>query len=83
MKLSKKAFDCIVKRSIKRIPREIGCHLDNLLISVLWRPSPDMIEEMGLEPMNPFWAFTRAFRRIGHGCQAYTVDNKATYISQV
>ena len=53
MRLSKKAFDRIVKRSIKRIPREIGCHLDNLLISVLWRPSPDMIEEMGLEPDEP------------------------------
>ena len=53
MKLSKKAFDRIVKRSINRIPREIGCHLDNLLISVLWRPSPDMIEEMGLEPDEP------------------------------
>ena len=50
MKLSTKSFDRIVKRSIKRIPREIGCHLDNLLISVLWRPSPEMLEEMGLEP---------------------------------
>jgi predicted Zn-dependent protease with MMP-like domain len=50
MKLSKKAFDRIVKRSINRIPREISCHLDNLLISVLCRPSSYMIEEMGLVP---------------------------------
>ncbi len=53
MRLSKKAFDGIVKTSIKRIPPEIGCHLDNLLITVLRRPSPDMIEEMGLEPDEP------------------------------
>jgi len=53
MRLSKKAFDGIVKRSIKRIPPEIGCHLGNLLITVLRRPSPDMIGEMGLKPDEP------------------------------
>ncbi|MFH1489704.1 MAG: metallopeptidase family protein [Pseudomonadota bacterium] len=53
MRLSEKAFDGIVKRAIKRVPREIGCHLDNLLITVLRRPSPDMIEEMRLEPDEP------------------------------
>lgn len=53
MQLSIRAFDRIVKRAIGRIPREIGCHLDNLLITVLRRPSPDMVEEMGLEHGEP------------------------------
>ena len=48
MKLSEKEFDRIVKRSIRRIPREIRQHLENVLISIQKRPSPEMLEEMGL-----------------------------------
>ena len=48
MKLSQKEFDRIVKRSIRRIPREIRQHLENVLISIQKRPSPEMLEEMGL-----------------------------------
>ena len=46
--LSEKAFDRIVKRSIRRIPPEIRHALDNILISVQKRPSPEMLEKMGL-----------------------------------
>lgn len=50
MNLSRKEFDRIVKRSIRRIPEEIRSHLDNILISVQRRPSPQMLEEMGIPP---------------------------------
>lgn len=53
MKLSDKEFDRIVMRAIRRIPKEIRRHLDNLLISVQKRPSEDMLEEMGLPPDEP------------------------------
>lgn len=51
MKLSEKEFDRIVKRAILRIPREIRRHLENILIAVQERPSPEMLEEMCL-PVN-------------------------------
>lgn len=53
MKLSNTEFDRIVKRAIRRIPREIRLHLDNLLISVQRRPSEDILEEMGLPAEEP------------------------------
>lgn len=53
MKLSDRSFDAIVKRAIRRIPREIGGHLDNLLISVQRRPSAEVLDEMGLPPDEP------------------------------
>lgn len=53
MKLSEKEFDRIVKRSIQRIPREIRQHLQNILISIQKRPSPEMLEEMGLPADEP------------------------------
>jgi predicted Zn-dependent protease with MMP-like domain len=53
MRVSEKAFDRIVKRSIRRIPTEIRAHLDNVLISVKRRPSPELLEEMGLPPDEP------------------------------
>jgi predicted Zn-dependent protease with MMP-like domain len=46
VKLSDKEFDRIVKRAIRRIPEELRKHLDNVLISVRKRPSPEMLEEM-------------------------------------
>jgi len=48
MKLSDREFDRVVKRAIRRIPNEIRQHLDNILISVKKRPSPEMLEEMDL-----------------------------------
>ncbi len=35
-------------RAIRRIPEEIRNHLDNLLISVQKRPSPELLEELGI-----------------------------------
>jgi predicted Zn-dependent protease with MMP-like domain len=53
MKLSEKEFDRIVKRSIRRVPREIRQHLENVLISIQKRPSSEMLEEMGLPADEP------------------------------
>ncbi|HOD36722.1 MAG TPA: metallopeptidase family protein [Syntrophales bacterium] len=53
MKLGRKDFDKAVQRAIKRIPREIRRHLDNILISVRQNPSPDLLEAMGLPPDEP------------------------------
>jgi predicted Zn-dependent protease with MMP-like domain len=50
MKVPEKRFDAIVKRVVSAIPGEIRRHLDNLVISVLPRPSREMREEMGLRP---------------------------------
>ena len=50
MKTSEKEFDRIVKRAIRRIPKEIGQHLNNLVISVRKRPSKEIVREMELEP---------------------------------
>ncbi len=50
MKVPEKRFDAIVKRAVARIPQEIRKHLDNLVISVLPRPSREMRKEMGLRP---------------------------------
>ena len=48
MKLSEEEFDRIVKRALRRMPAEIGRHLDNIIISVRKRPSKKMLREMGL-----------------------------------
>jgi predicted Zn-dependent protease with MMP-like domain len=50
MRLSRKEFDRAVSRSLRRIPQEIRERLENLLISVMDRPSPDLLEEMGVPP---------------------------------
>jgi predicted Zn-dependent protease with MMP-like domain len=50
MKVSQKEFDRIVKQSIKRIPRKIRQHLENILIAVQKRPSRALLQEMGLLP---------------------------------
>ena len=46
MNVSRKEFDRIVMRAIRRIPEEIRDHLDNILISVQKRPSPEILEEL-------------------------------------
>jgi predicted Zn-dependent protease with MMP-like domain len=48
VKLSEEEFDKIVKRAIRRVPVEIGQHLDNIIISVRKRPSKKMLREMGV-----------------------------------
>ena len=53
MEISQREFDRIVKRAIRRIPREIRAHLDNILITIQQRPSPDLLEEMGFPPDEP------------------------------
>lgn len=49
VKVSEREFDRIVQKAIARIPEEIGKHLDNLVISVQRRPSPEVLDEMGFE----------------------------------
>jgi predicted Zn-dependent protease with MMP-like domain len=53
MKQSKKDFNRVVKRALLRIPEEIRQHLDNILITVQKRPSPELLEEMNLPPDEP------------------------------
>ena len=57
--LSDKDFDRVVQRAIARIPQEIRQHLDNILISVQKRPSPELLEELGFPSDEPllgvFW----------------------------
>ena len=48
MNVSHKEFDRIVMRAIRRIPEEIRDHLDNILVSVQKRPSPELLEELGM-----------------------------------
>ena len=52
-KLTAKEFDRIVTKAIRRIPRELRMHLDNVLISVRKRPSREILEEMELPPDEP------------------------------
>jgi predicted Zn-dependent protease with MMP-like domain len=53
MKLNNKEFDRIVQQAIGRIPEEIRQHLDNILITVQQRPTPEMLDEMGYPPDEP------------------------------
>jgi len=48
MNVSHKEFDRIVMRAIRRIPEEIRDHLENILVSVQKRPSPELLEELGI-----------------------------------
>jgi predicted Zn-dependent protease with MMP-like domain len=50
MKLSDKEFDKLVKKAIRRIPREIQDHLDNIIITVLPKPSRRMLAEAEMPP---------------------------------
>ncbi len=53
MRLSRRAFEQIVDRSIARIPEEIRRHLKNVVISVEDRPTRGLLLEMGLPPGEP------------------------------
>ena len=50
MKISRRKFDQIVQQAIARIPEQFRRHLDNMIITVQSRPSPDLLEDMGYEP---------------------------------
>jgi predicted Zn-dependent protease with MMP-like domain len=50
MKISRRRFDQIVQQAIARIPEEFRRHLDNMIITVQSRPSPELLEEMGYAP---------------------------------
>jgi predicted Zn-dependent protease with MMP-like domain len=50
MKVSERAFDRIVKSAIRRIPEEIRCHLENLVITVREELSEEMAREMDIDP---------------------------------
>jgi len=50
MNISNKEFDRIVKETIGRIPEEIRRYLDNILITVKKKPTPEMLDEAGLSP---------------------------------
>jgi predicted Zn-dependent protease with MMP-like domain len=53
VKISEKEFDGIVKKALRRIPREIHEYLNNIVITVQKRPSKQMREEMALDPDEP------------------------------
>jgi predicted Zn-dependent protease with MMP-like domain len=59
IKLSEKEFDRIVKRVIRRIPREIRQHLDNILITIKKRPTAEILRQMDLpedeELLGVYW----------------------------
>ncbi|MEJ5349838.1 MAG: metallopeptidase family protein [Desulfosoma sp.] len=48
IRLSRREFEEVVERAVSRIPWEIRRHLDNVVITVEHRPSPELLEEMGL-----------------------------------
>lgn len=57
MKLNEKDFDKLVAKAIGNIPPEIQQHLQNVIISVDRRPSPEMLAEFGLSSDEPLLGF--------------------------
>lgn len=53
MRLTRREFDKVVERAIRRIPPQIRAHLENIIIMVQERPSSELLEEMGLPPDYP------------------------------
>lgn len=50
MKLTHDEFDEIAGRAIDRIPEELRSYLENIVITVQKRPSPELLRELGMEP---------------------------------
>ncbi|HDR14150.1 MAG TPA: metallopeptidase family protein [Desulfobacteraceae bacterium] len=50
MKLKEEEFDRIVNRALGRIPPEIRNRMENIVISVQKRPSPELLESMEIPP---------------------------------
>ena len=57
MKLTAREFDRAVEAAVARIPDEIRSALDNVVISVMKRPTPDMLDELDLAPNEPLLGF--------------------------
>ena len=55
LRLSTEAFALLVEQAIARIPASIRSYLDNILISVQQRPSPEILDELGLPPDEPLF----------------------------
>ncbi|NPU84277.1 MAG: metallopeptidase family protein [Syntrophaceae bacterium] len=53
MRVPRNEFDRAVERAIRRIPGEIRQYLDNMVISVRKRPSPELLRDMDLPPDYP------------------------------
>ena len=53
MKLTQKEFDRAVRRAYDRIPAEIRDRMDNVMLTVRRRPTPEMLEETGYPPNEP------------------------------
>jgi predicted Zn-dependent protease with MMP-like domain len=53
MKLNPKEFDRAVRRAYNRIPAEIRERMDNVVLTVKKRPTPEMLEELGYSPDEP------------------------------
>jgi predicted Zn-dependent protease with MMP-like domain len=53
LNLSSTEFDQLVEAAVRRLPAEFRRHLKNLVITVEKRPSPGLLEEMGLPPNQP------------------------------
>ena len=54
-KLSSEAFAALVEQAIPRIPEEFRRRLDNMIITVKDRPSPELLAEMGFLPDEPLF----------------------------
>jgi predicted Zn-dependent protease with MMP-like domain len=48
VRMSREEFDNVVKRAIVRLPEEVRAHLDNIVISVMRRPTSEIMEELDL-----------------------------------
>lgn len=64
--LSRKQFDKVVERAIRRIPDELRERLDNVIITVQRRPSADLLEEMGLPPDEPLLGVFQGYPQVEH-----------------
>jgi predicted Zn-dependent protease with MMP-like domain len=53
MKLNPKEFDRAVRRAYQRIPAEIRERMDDVVLTVMKRPTSEMLEEMGYPPGEP------------------------------
>jgi predicted Zn-dependent protease with MMP-like domain len=54
-RLSPEAFAALVDQAIARIPAEIHAHLDNIIITVQRRPSPEILADLGYAADEPLF----------------------------
>lgn len=65
MRLSDKEFDEVVKRAIDSLPYDIREHLENVVITVKKRPSPEMKRRLGIPPEEELLGFFYGPSRAG------------------